>query len=723
MKKLSTKFMVVTLCCCVFVSLLISGFSLYLGSRFIKEEAIDKLNYMASSYGNKFSQSIKQTESYADALHSYILTSFDMKSFREDPFYLEKYENEIDIFMNQFASNHNDAFGMYVTFNPDYTNGEFIELWYEDFTKTGILQRVESDMRLKYPQIFKEGWTYPCVNSLDRNEPGMKFLYDTMDAKRPLWFKPYREIGLDNTTLAGETVISYVVPIIIDDIVIGVVGMDFNFVATQKTIAEMNIYKQGYAFLMDEKNNVLVHPSKDSADLEEIVHLIDADKMNDSGVISYHDQGVDKILGYSKLSNGWVLVLVPTREEIFRPVWSLSLLIAFMTFLGLLLSLALANLFTKKVKKRFDRVTDQLRFIEDGDYYKEIPEELLNGNDDLGYVVKAIRTMQVIIRNLVQEIESKDAGVKDTDLSNITEQTHNVTSNAVIAIEQLSLERVEKEENLRETLKKLEELNARLQSMVDEEVLKNRQKDAVLLYQSRFTKMGEMVGNIAHQWRQPLNSLTILLSELKDSIDYNDLDREHFEQVIVKSNNIIQNMSQTMNDFRDFLRPSKQKTKFSIYKAVKFSLSLTEESIKSNNIAVNIDLTEDADIYGYESEFSQVILNIIHNSKDALEEVHDKKRLIHIQIGIMGRCAEIKIFNNGPQIPREVLDNMFAPYFSTKTLEKGTGLGLYMSRIIIDEHMDGNIAFQNVDGGVICRIYLPLGDAGEFRGKGARHEQ
>jgi signal transduction histidine kinase len=166
-------------------------------------------------------------------------------------------------------------------------------------------------------------------------------------------------------------------------------------------------------------------------------------------------------------------------------------------------------------------------------------------------------------------------------------------------------------------------------------------------------------------------------------------------------------MSQTINDFRDFLNPSKEKTEFSVYRAIEFSLHLMEESIKSNNISVNIELTKDARIYGYENEFSQVISNILNNARDALEEVNIK-RMIQIGIDKIGDMAEVTIFNNGRPIEPKVMEKMFTPYFTTKAMEKGTGIGLYMSRVIIEEHLNGEISFQNAKDGVICRISVPV---------------
>ena len=702
--------------CCILVSLLIGGFSLYQGSKFIKKEASEKLLYMANSYANEFSQSLEKTEGYVDSFHSYVLASFEMEEFKSDPAYIYEYEQEINNVMGKYASNSNEAFGMYFTFNPEYSNGEFIEIWYEDFKRTGILERITSETGEEYPDIFKDGWTYPCTTSFDRNEEGMKFLYATIEAEKPLWFKPYQEIGLAKTTLSDVTVVSYVMPIIIGQTTIGVVGMDYNFEEIQKTIEGMSIYKGGYAVLLDENYNVLVYPNSvgDTKSLGDTGRLIMQRSETSSGTIEYNHAGAEKIIGYCKLVNGWTLALIQPRQEIYKPALELSIFIALLAFLSIVISVFIANRFTRKVSQRINSVTDQLKYMEIGDFNKEIPKELLNSNDDLGYFIKSVQTMQTIIKELMREIEDKGTEKSESSLiSNALEKTQDATFKAALAIELISNERVEKEENLRDTLQKLEELNSKLQKTIEEEVQKNRQKDAEILYQSRYAKMGEMIGNIAHQWRQPLNSLATILSEMKDASDHNDLTPDQFESAIQKSNKIIQSMSQTINDFRDFLNQSKQKTLFSINRAVTFAVNLMEESFRSNNIFVNIELIADAMAYGYENEFSQVISNILNNAKDALEEIQNQKRIIRIRISRIDQYAQIEIINNGRRIPPEIVKHLFTAYYTTKTAERGTGIGLYMSKIIIEDHMIGTIELENIEEGVCCCIRIPFGETKE----------
>lgn len=704
--------------CCVFTALLIGGFSLFQGSNFIKAEAKDKLMYMSRSYANEFSQKFQRAESSVNTMRDVVVATFDLDAFNKNPGYMAQYIKDFDPIMKKFAANNKEALGIYVTFNPYLTKSPY-ELWYEDLAGTGKLYRVSSETVKKYSKnnVDDRNWAiYPDTPEfMDPNNKGMEYLYKTIEEKKALWFEPYKELGLD------VTAISYVMPIIVGHTVIGVVGIDLNFESIQKTIREMPVYQGGYAFLMDQSADILVHP-----DVTDQINLKDIDQgryasltseivKKPYGSFTYSDKKNTEIISYSKLSNGWILALLSPYRQVFKPVRDLSLIIVLLTLAGIGISTALAYLFSRKVSKRLDQAAAQLRYIEIGDFTQEIPEMLLQNNDDLSRFIKSVHTLQTVIRDLIKTIETKgdDAFVNSLPLSSVVEKTQNASSNAVIAIEQLTIDRDEKAENLRDTLNRLEEFNTKLQVMVKEEVQKNRQKDAVVIYQSRQAKMGEMIGNIAHQWRQPLNSLGIILSEMKDSFDYGELDREYFEESVSKSKQIIAKMSQTIDDFRNFLSPSKEETPFHVNQSILFILDLMEEGLRLNRIRVETDFRDDIVVLGYENEFSQVISNVINNARDALEERDQSQKRITITTEKKGNQIEINLCNNGRPISSDVMEKLFTPYFTTKTLGKGTGIGLYMSKIIIEEHMKGRIRFHNDHNGVCCNISLPVYEAGD----------
>jgi len=238
------------------------------------------------------------------------------------------------------------------------------------------------------------------------------------------------------------------------------------------------------------------------------------------------------------------------------------------------------------------------------------------------------------------------------------------------------------------------------------------QKDIIMLHQSRQAKLGEMVGNIAHQWKQPLNVMGITLSNLWDDFQRGRLTEEQLKTHIEDMRLYIKNMSVTADDFADFLKPSRKKEEFSVKAAVDTALGLMQESIKINRIAVVWENAEDAAAYGYRNEFCQGVFNILNNARDAIIGSNPEKREIRIRIGTAFDAKQkavtvIDIKNNGNPIREELLPRLFEPYFTTKEEKGGTGIGLYLTKEIVETHMNGTICLFNIKGGVCCRITIP----------------
>lgn len=263
------------------------------------------------------------------------------------------------------------------------------------------------------------------------------------------------------------------------------------------------------------------------------------------------------------------------------------------------------------------------------------------------------------------------------------------------------------EEELRTRQKVIEELNINLEKRVYEEVEKSRQKDLVMTHQSRLAAMGQMIGHIAHQWKQPLNALNILLYNIKDSFDNNELTEEILENLTEKGAELVMKMSTTIDDFRNFFKPSKEKEKFNINKIIKNSLSIVGASFKHNNINVKMKEKEEIITTGFPNEYSQVILNVLNNAKDAIVDRGIKGR-IKIDIFHKNNSGVVKITDNGGGIPEDIFNFIFDPYFTTRPEGKGSGMGLYISKMIIEEHMKGKIDVHNLKNGAEFDIITPL---------------
>ena len=238
--------------------------------------------------------------------------------------------------------------------------------------------------------------------------------------------------------------------------------------------------------------------------------------------------------------------------------------------------------------------------------------------------------------------------------------------------------------------KRFNTYNNQLEAIVEEEIAKNEQKQKLLIQQSRLAAMGEMIGAIAHQWRQPLNNVSLIIHFIKDNIKENT-----FDSFIHRAKEQIEYMSQTIDDFRDFHKPSKNSEPFDIKEAIKSAISIVHVN---DNITINLKGTH-LYIDGYKNEFQQAILNILSNAKDAIGQ---KNGVINIVVSE----KKITVHNSGTVVSKEILEKMFEPYFTTKEDKKGTGIGLYITKTIIEGSMGGEIYAKNEKDGITFTIRL-----------------
>lgn len=252
-----------------------------------------------------------------------------------------------------------------------------------------------------------------------------------------------------------------------------------------------------------------------------------------------------------------------------------------------------------------------------------------------------------------------------------------------------------------ETLVMLVARDISKKKLQEEQLNKNR---ALLIYKFRLVAMGEMIANIAHQWRQPLGSLSLMLSNLDDAYDHDDLDEETFKMIIVDSKVIIQKMSNIIDEFRYFFNPRQEKADFDLHAQILSSLDMVKDRLNIDEVEVTVENHVTDKVYGYPNQLSQVLLNIINNSLDAM---HNTNRKIIIRLENVSEGIRIVIGNNGDQIDEEVIDKVFEPYFTTKSNEDGTGIGLYMTKMIIETNFAGHIQMFNIKDGVETEIVIP----------------
>jgi PAS domain S-box-containing protein len=233
-------------------------------------------------------------------------------------------------------------------------------------------------------------------------------------------------------------------------------------------------------------------------------------------------------------------------------------------------------------------------------------------------------------------------------------------------------------------------------------------KEKLLIEQSRLAEMGSMIGMIAHQWSQPINTISMLIQSLIVKYEREILDDDIIEVFDQKTSEQILLMSNTIDDFRNFFKPTNDKSDFSLNKAINTATSLLLILLTKHKVDLQITTDDDITLYGHQNELGQVIINIIHNAIDIMNSRKIENKIIKIITTRYEDRVKISINDNGGGIPDDVIGKVFDPYFSTKDEFKGTGLGLFMCKMIIEDHMNGEIKASNVEDGANFEIILKI---------------
>lgn len=272
----------------------------------------------------------------------------------------------------------------------------------------------------------------------------------------------------------------------------------------------------------------------------------------------------------------------------------------------------------------------------------------------------------------------------------------------------LEEEVADKTKELRETNSSLQQLNETLGQRIDEEIAKSREKDKIMLAQSRQAAMGDMISMIAHQWRQPISVISMGANNILLDIELGQYEHERVKEKLDKIIAQTHYLSQTIDDFRDFLRPTKQPKSTTLEAIAEGALSIIGQSLEDNGITLVKRFGDDVTLSTFPNELIQVLLNIINNSKDVFKERRDGEAHIWLYTDHDSTMAVMKVCDDAGGIPPEILPRIFEPYFSTKESKGGTGLGLYMSQMIVERHLGGSLTAENRDDGACLTITLPI---------------
>jgi signal transduction histidine kinase len=385
---------------------------------------------------------------------------------------------------------------------------------------------------------------------------------------------------------------------------------------------------------------------------------------------------------------------VGAKESIDETRWTITIVSILLT----LLSLTLGWLVIRKIALSIERVKAGLLeffdFLREKTMIKKPIAIELDTHDELGEMAKAIN---------IEIDQAKQALKQDMEfIESATQMLHALKEGDL----QTRLQAHAKTDELNALKKVINQMVDDLEYKIQREITQRTDQEKLLIQQSRLAAMGNMIGNIAHQWRQPLSELNAILMNLETRYKFKKFDEDFVEHCVKECNNITAYMSNTINDFQNFFRPSKTKEFFNVVEACQKAGNILTSSLKHHNIELEWSVEKSYEVLGYPNEFSQAFLNILSNAKDVLIQREVQMPSIQINISAGVQCILIRVYDNGGGIKEENLERIFEPYFTTKHAKQGTGIGLYMAKTIIENNMDGYLNAHNTDAGACFTIKL-----------------
>ena len=452
-----------------------------------------------------------------------------------------------------------------------------------------------------------------------------------------------------------------------------------DYIGMEEIISSVDTYPDiKYAMLLDLDGKVLVHSDKKyvnkyvSDDISQTIVL----SMPKSLVLVNNNSIIDVAVPIQRDEQhiGWARIALTqdSTEESLDSVMLDGIIYTILAiFIGAFFAYILGNGLTKSLYNLID-VTQRKK-----NGAKNLKVKVFR-DDEVGILGKEINDM-------LERID-KD----EEDLSELNQNLEKIVHEKTKSLEIINKELEENEYEI--TL-----LNENLEERVKQEVEKNIEKDKMLTQQSKMAAMGEMLENIAHQWRQPLSIISTASTGIIVQKKFGTMTEKKELHALEEINNSAQHLSQTIDDFRDFFKPNKKRVMFSIENIYQKTIKLLESKFKYSDIQV-IENVTDVEIYGLDGELIQVLMNLLNNAKDVLE-VQDKNtpRYIFVNIYVEDENLIIQIKDNAEGIEEEIMSKIFEPYFTTKHKAQGTGIGLYMCEEIIVKHMYGTITVDNVE--------------------------
>jgi PAS domain S-box-containing protein len=584
------------------------------------------------------------------------------------------------------------------------------------------------------------------------------------DPRNRPWYRRAREVGAISFTtpyidlVTNKMVIALVKPLVVDGAIVGVMGADTVLDSLVQNVLNFKVSETGYGFIVEKNGTILVHPNQHYVMREKLQNIerdlgdkLDRFISGNLGTVTYLGKDLqNQVLSFSLIANSdWFMCVTAPRDEVYNLTRKTTMIFATEMALRVLSILALVALvvisgsglvlffFSKRYSSAIQQHQEQLTGInKDLEWNiikrKEVEtyyQTLFNVANDAILISKDGQITECNDKTLEVFGFAKDVvlGKSMLDLSPEYQPDGELSKDKLEEISQASLkgeqqifrwsfiraEGVEFPASISLKIFRLGDEDLTLSSIRD--ISKRVDAEGQLMQAQKMAAVGEMLAIIAHQWRQPLNTLSTYISSLQ-AAQYNDmLDKSFVEKLVAGASGQIHFMSKTIDDFRNFFKPSKSKGPVDVLEVVISAVKLMEAQMKHSGISltvINKTGSHSLIVSGFRGEFVHVLVNIIANAKDAIimhaggasAELEHKK--IEITVSTDEQTVLITIGDSGGGIPEHLLMQIFNPYFTTKGTSSGTGMGLYMSKMIVEKEMNGELLAENTETGARFTIKL-----------------
>jgi len=681
MNKLSYKIILIILSGIIIVSSVTAIFVIMGSKRLMEQEARDKLQYLVDTHTEAFNSELREVEFLQNQLNRYINSTFSMKELNRDPNYMSKYKRSLEPIVRNLAQEATVTKSVYVFFKPEL-DGKANDVWFADLDNNGVVER-EDEFPIEFYQSY----------SAEKD-----WFFKPIEERSPIWSLPYvGNVDADKHIIY----ISYTAPIYVDGEIIGVAGADYHFNLMKERIGNISVYNTGYATLLSDTGQFLIHP-----DIEEGTYLntiYNGDYAWLEEEVLSHDQGYleytwvdgnDKILNYKALANGWVLGIMPIKDEVFAGIKQLRQLVIAWTGLGALLAGVIGLILSKQISDPIKNIIFDINEIAKGNYDHEIKSTHRKHMDEVGILINAVESMRIRQKKSFEEINEHarelENRVEERTKELIT--TNDYLENSMALLEEKQAELLISNDQLEESL----------------ETLRKTQKE--LIESEKIAALGYLVAGIAHEMNTPIgNSITLSTHldkqtrNIVDKLELSDLrkgDLVEYLETISSSNDIIMknlnSAKRLVNQFKELAIYETKKSQSNIN--IKDYVILVINNLQANGllekILIDVNCDPNLEVSLDPNKLTQICTNLISNSLIyAFEEGVEG----HIQIDIEKK--ENQLFcvysDDGAGIDNTHLSQIFMPYFSTRFGSKTIGLGLYMVYNVITGLYNGTIRCES----------------------------